>query len=118
MVAGVMRRRALGGAVAGLACGPTLVRAAVLRARIPRPPRNLDLERFYPLQLLRAALQASGQAFEIELSAQPIIQARALRELAADSGVTELQNPLLGPDWREDPRFLYRPAAGRSGGVQ
>jgi len=82
-----MRRRALALAAANW---PLLARAAPLRARIPRPPRELDLERFYPLRLLRAALAASGRAHQIELTAQPIIQARALRELESDSGVIDL----------------------------
>lgn len=82
-----MRRRAF---TAASASWPLVARAAPLRARIPRPPRELDLERFYPLRLLRAALAASGQPHEIELTPQPIIQARAVRELESDSGVIDL----------------------------
>ncbi|WP_374434874.1 hypothetical protein [Inhella sp.] len=84
------QRRGLLWAGAGLALWPGRARAQVLRARIPRPPRDVDLERFYPLRLLRAALAASGQPHQIELTAQPIIQARALRELESDSGVIDL----------------------------
>ncbi len=82
-----MRRRAF---TAASASWPLVARAAPLRARIPRPPREIDLERFYPLRLLRAALAASGQVHEVELTPQPIIQARALRELETDSGVIDL----------------------------
>jgi hypothetical protein len=82
-----MQRRAF---TAATVAWPLAARAAPLRARIPRPPRELDLERFYPLRLLRAALAASGQPHEIELTSQPIIQARALRELESDSGVIDL----------------------------
>jgi hypothetical protein len=63
---------------------------APLRARIPRPPRGTDLERFYPLRVLQAALRASGQPHQIEFSQGPVIQARALRELEEDSGVIDL----------------------------
>lgn len=55
-----------------------------LRVIYGSPARQLDLvDQRYPLQLLREALQASGEPFELQPSGQDMVQSRVLKEIAA-----------------------------------
>lgn len=74
----------------GLALPAHATTNAPLRVRVPHQPREIDPETHYPLRVLRAALAASGQAYKLEFSQSPIIQARAMRELESDEGVIDV----------------------------
>ncbi|MCV2365697.1 transporter substrate-binding domain-containing protein [Paucibacter sp. DJ1R-11] len=62
---------------------PLLVRAAAppLRVIYPRPMREIDPSTWYPLQLLKLALAASGVACDLQPSRLVTVQSRALMEL-------------------------------------
>ncbi|MDM4766409.1 hypothetical protein [Pelomonas sp. SE-A7] len=78
-----MRRRDWLPAALGLAASPALRAAPPLRVIYPRPPREVDPRHWYPLQLLEMALQASGVSFELQPSADIMVQSRSLLEVAA-----------------------------------
>ena len=62
---------------------PLLVRAAAspLQVVYPRPMREIDPSTWYPLQLLKLALAASGVPCELQPSRLVTVQSRALLEL-------------------------------------
>lgn len=67
---------------AGLVSGLSLAAAAPpLRVRYPRPMREIDPSTWYPLQLLKLALEACGVACELEPSRHVMVQSRALLDL-------------------------------------
>ncbi len=64
---------------------PFVARAApALRVIYGSPAHQIDsVDQRYPLQLLREALQASGEPFELQPSGQDMVQSRVLKEIAA-----------------------------------
>ncbi|OYU28389.1 MAG: hypothetical protein CFE41_06535 [Burkholderiales bacterium PBB2] len=55
--------------------------APPLRVRYPRPMREIDPSSWYPLQLLKLALQACGVSCELQPTRQVMVQSRALLDL-------------------------------------
>ncbi|MBH9578974.1 substrate-binding periplasmic protein [Inhella proteolytica] len=64
--------------------------AARPRVRFPRPQRQFELRRWYPLALLEQALQRSGWEVELQPSEQVMVQSRALRELQEPDGAVDV----------------------------
>lgn len=84
-----MQRRHWLGSACGLALAPA-VTASRLRVRYPRPQRPVELLRWYPLELLHLALQASGLTHELVPSELVMVQSRALRELRERAGAVDV----------------------------
>jgi hypothetical protein len=84
-----MQRRA---ATTLLLAAPAVLRArdAPLRLRYPQPMRRDIPVRSLPLELLRRAVERAGRVVELEPSQHVMVQARSVRELAADSGLIDL----------------------------
>lgn len=86
-----LRRRGL---AAGLGVGllsPAFLRAQTrMRVRYARPPRDIDEAGWFPLRLLRLALQASEEPHQIESSRHVVVQERATRDLAAGLDTVDL----------------------------
>ncbi len=78
-----------------LLAAPASAMGASLRAaprrvlRFVRPPDRLSGEQWYPFRLLQAALEASGESYEIE-AREWLTPRRAERELADPRGVIDL----------------------------
>lgn len=76
------RRRTL-----ALAAWPAVARAAPARRLVyPRFNKDINPETWYPVQLLRAALQAAGLAAVLEPTGTEIPQTRSLQELQLKTG--------------------------------
>ncbi|MBH9552395.1 substrate-binding periplasmic protein [Inhella gelatinilytica] len=58
--------------------------------RFPRPSREFDPATWYPLQVLRAALESSRSVFQLLPSASVMVQSRTLLELANASGLIDV----------------------------
>jgi hypothetical protein len=63
----------------------TLAPARPLQVVFPRPMRDVDPSTWFPLQLLKQALAASGVSFELKASDDVMVQSRALKELETAS---------------------------------
>lgn len=85
------RRRDLAIGLGGGLLSPGLLRAQTpLRVRYARPPRDVDEAGWFPLRLLRLALQASEEPHRIESSRHVVVQERATRDLAAGLDTVDL----------------------------
>lgn len=80
---------ALGLGLGALAGAPPLLAKPARVVRFVQPPDRLAGERWYPYQLLREALSASGEAFEISRR-EWLTSRRAERELADPHGVIDV----------------------------